>query len=449
MNPCMMMNASTQKLENGSISDKKTTNCGCCSSTAHMYNSYSSGDFSVAVDSNDLTITREEYRYMSEDDDDCVYCTTSHPNVNLVLFLVVYVIFLVFGACLFTFLENPVQLQLREQLVRRQQAFLVQHPSVDEESLNALLEFVTSMQAKGVHWERLPVTKPSGPLTKTSQTHMSHVAPLVAVALDEPQPTPALRQALNATSTKAASTNWEFTSSLLFVTSIVTTIGYGHVTPLTHAGKVACMLYSGVGIPLTLTFLSTMVALLVRGPARVLETWLANFLMRVCRSASVFLIRLFHLMAVTTILLCICFFIPAYAFFCLEEGWTYLDALYYCYISLTTIGLGDFIPSMATHSTLTFYRVVTIVYLYFGLTMIMLWLALIYRIPQFNLNKLLIAEDKSRPPPSPGVSWDKREKQQSNEKVSILNNNLNSTPSTSPAISYGTQQSFISARFSQ
>ncbi len=51
-----------------------------------------------------------------------------------------------------------------------------------------------------------------------------------------------------------------------------------------------------------------------------------------------------HLTLVFVFVLFLFFLIPAGVFSSIEKEWDYLDALYYCFISLSTIGLGDYIP---------------------------------------------------------------------------------------------------------
>ncbi|KAG8177056.1 hypothetical protein JTE90_024943 [Oedothorax gibbosus] len=165
---------------------------------------------------------------------------------------------------------------------------------------------------------------------------------------------------------------WTYGNSLLFSVTLLTTVGYGHLSPSTSVGKVATLCYSSIGIPLTLLLLALYVDRLVC----LSEHFKENLFRRLGRHVMPHVIRLVHYATVMVFILLGCFILPAWVFCWLEVQWTYLDALYFCVISLTTIGLGDFVPGIAQkHPYVDLYRFGAALYLICGVTTMMFMMA--------------------------------------------------------------------------
>ncbi|VUZ47864.1 unnamed protein product, partial [Hymenolepis diminuta] len=107
-------------------------------------------------------------------------------------------------------------------------------------------------------------------------------------------------------------------------------------------------------------------------------------LFRVVRRNSTTRARVLFLLLICTMIISITMVFPAALFKLLEPEWTYLDALYFCFISLSTIGFGDLVPGRVflgynssttdpTYNSLhETYLVTSAVYLITGATLMML-----------------------------------------------------------------------------
>lgn len=94
-----------------------------------------------------------------------------------------------------------------------------------------------------------------------------------------------------------------------------------------------------VGIPITLFFLSVAVQrLMVVVTHRPLSYFHRRWAVPKSRLAALHATGL----ALLTVLLLL--LIPAGIFTNLEKDWSFLESLYFCFISLTTVGLGDYVP---------------------------------------------------------------------------------------------------------
>ena len=50
--------------------------------------------------------------------------------------------------------------------------------------------------------------------------------------------------------------SWDYLQSIFFSTTILTTIGYGNIAPVTFPGRLFCIFFAIVGVPFTLSVIA-------------------------------------------------------------------------------------------------------------------------------------------------------------------------------------------------
>ncbi|OCT62152.1 potassium channel subfamily K member 9 [Xenopus laevis] len=133
-----------------------------------------------------------------------------------------------------------------------------------------------------------------------------------------------------------AGKQWKFAGSFYFAITVITTIGYGHAAPGTDAGKVFCMFYAVLGIPLTLVMFQSL--------GERMNTFVRFLLKKLKRCVHMRKTEVsMENMVMVGFLSCIGTLGIGAAAFSYFEGWTFFHSYYYCFITLTTIGFGDFV----------------------------------------------------------------------------------------------------------
>ena len=99
-----------------------------------------------------------------------------------------------------------------------------------------------------------------------------------------------------------------------------------------------------------------------------------------------------HLATMSCLFLLFIMLLPSAIFYMLEPQWTLLDAFYFVFISLTTIGLGDYIPgdNEMQEPYRDIYKSGVGLFLLLGLVFMSLTLTVFYDIPQLNLGLHLL-----------------------------------------------------------
>ncbi|XP_072498100.1 potassium channel subfamily K member 16 [Notamacropus eugenii] len=256
--------------------------------------------------------------------------------------LLAYLSYLLLGAAIFQLLEKQAEAQSRNQFQIEKLRFLENYTCLDQYALERFVQVIMEAWEKGVN--------PTGNSTNPS--------------------------------------NWDFSNSFFFAGTVVTTIGYGNLSPSTEAGQIFCIFYALFGIPLNVVFLNHLGKGL-RSHFATMETWGH----RPRRYQVVQTLGLALFLTVGTFLLLI--FPPMV--FSHVEGWSYGEGLYFAFITLSTIGFGDYVVGTDPEKHyISVYRSLAAIWIILGLT----WLALMLPLGPMVLHQLMHLWPLSRSPKS-------------------------------------------------
>ncbi|XP_016417179.1 potassium channel subfamily K member 5a [Sinocyclocheilus rhinocerous] len=161
--------------------------------------------------------------------------------------------------------------------------------------------------------------------------------------------------------------NWNWPNAVIFAATVITTIGYGNIAPKTPSGRVFCIFYGLFGVPLCFTWISEL-GKFFGGRAKHLGQYLTKKGVTL-RKTQFTCTAVFLLWGVLVHLV-----IPPFVFMS-QEGWTYIEGLYFSFVTLTTIGFGDLVAGVDPNADYpTLYRYFVEVWIYLGLA----WLSLFF-----------------------------------------------------------------------
>ncbi|XP_062954540.1 potassium channel subfamily K member 17-like [Cynocephalus volans] len=162
---------------------------------------------------------------------------------------------------------------------------------------------------------------------------------------------------------------WELVGSFFFSVSTITTIGYGNLRPHTMAARLFCIFFALVGIPLNLVVLNRLGHLMQRGiyscARRLGGTWQDPAKARWLAGSGTLLLGLLLFLLLPPLL------------FSHMEGWSYMEGFYFSFVTLSTVGYGDYVIGMnPSRSYPLWYKNMVSLWILFG----MAWLALIIKL---------------------------------------------------------------------
>ncbi|XP_041843144.1 potassium channel subfamily K member 5-like [Melanotaenia boesemani] len=240
------------------------------------------------------------------------------------------IFYLSIGAAIFQILEEPNWVAAKDKYIQQKEQILRNYHCLTKENVDEILKIVSEAAGQGV--------------TITGDNHRN---------------------------------TWDWTNSVVFAATIVTTIGYGNVAPKTQGGRAFCILYGLCGIPLCLVWISELGSFFGDRAKR-----LSQVLLR--KGVSVKKVQLLCTVLFLLWGLLVHLLIPPFVFMSVE-GWSYLEGIYFSFITLTTVGFGDYVAGVNPDIQYPrLYRTFAEIWIYMGLA----WLSLFF---SWNVNMVVEA----------------------------------------------------------
>ncbi|XP_048854043.1 potassium channel subfamily K member 4-like isoform X2 [Brienomyrus brachyistius] len=213
---------------------------------------------------------------------------------TLLAILTAVLLYLVMGALVFRSLEEPREMGQHQQMLSVRDDFLRNYTCVSPERLQLLIQALADAVGAGVDL---------------------------------------------ATNASTYSSQWDLASAFFFSGTIITTIGYGNISPKTEWGQLFCIFYALVGIP--------MFGFLLAGVGQYLGNGLRKAVAKIEKlflkwRVSPTIVRVISA-AFSILLGCLLFIAVPILVFKEVEKWTLLEATYFVVITLTTVGFGDYV----------------------------------------------------------------------------------------------------------
>lgn len=266
-------------------------------------------------------------------------CTT------LTTLLVGVMLYLVMGAFVFVTLEKPKETLAHEKLLQTKKDFLTNNSCVTESDFHKLVKGLMSAVEAGLDVSRVPAN---------------------------------------------LTTRWDIASACFFCGTIITTIGFGNLSPRTWYGQLFCVCYALVGIPMFGILLAGVGDHMGRVLRRAVAKIETLFLKRKVGPTTVRVTS-----AVLSILIgCLIFLAVPTVVFQKVEDWSFLESLYFVVITLTTVGFGDYVPVGGIEDD-SFFKLLVLLWIVFGLayfasilTMIGNWLRVLSKRTRAEMEEL-------------------------------------------------------------